>query len=179
MLGSTLGRSKPLFAVLGLAGANVGEQWCKASKPCCRFKNSLVYSDGVIALQGALGDHDGTVVILGTGSAYVTRVGMTFVLRAAGASRSVISAVALGLAGTCSKKRCSPMTSSIPRSPLTEADHGTVWWQSASHCPVRPFGDARAILARLRQWCSSMHRRKMTVARCSFAENDWPDRRRT
>ena len=37
------------------------------------FKNSLVYSDGVIALQGALGDDDGTVVILGTGSVFVTR----------------------------------------------------------------------------------------------------------
>jgi glucosamine kinase len=66
--------SRTVFAVLGLAGANVGGNGAtlEAMLP---FQKSLVYSDGVIALQGALGDHDGTVVILGTGSAYVTRLG--------------------------------------------------------------------------------------------------------
>ncbi len=63
-----------LSAVLGLAGANVGSNAAQL-QAMLPFRNSLVYSDGVIALQGALGNHDGTVVILGTGSAYVTRVG--------------------------------------------------------------------------------------------------------
>jgi glucosamine kinase len=63
-----------ISAVLGLAGANVGSNGAQL-QAMLPFKNSLVYSDGVIALQGALGDHDGTVVILGTGSAFVTRSG--------------------------------------------------------------------------------------------------------
>ncbi|MEK1890892.1 MAG: BadF/BadG/BcrA/BcrD ATPase family protein [Phyllobacterium sp.] len=61
-------------AVLGLAGANVGGNGAQL-QAMLPFTNSLVYSDGVIALQGALGDEDGTVVIVGTGSVYVTRSG--------------------------------------------------------------------------------------------------------
>lgn len=63
-----------LSAVLGLAGAKVGDNAAnlKAALP---FKNALVFSDGLIALQGALGDNDGTVVILGTGSVFITRTG--------------------------------------------------------------------------------------------------------
>ncbi len=74
MAGIDAGQSKTVFAVLGLAGANVGGNGAKL-EAMLPFQKSLVYSDGVIALQGALGDHDGTVVILGTGSAYVTRLG--------------------------------------------------------------------------------------------------------
>lgn len=74
MAGIDAGQSKTVFAVLGLAGANVGGNAAKL-EAMLPFQKSLVYSDGVIALQGALGDHDGTVVILGTGSAYVTRFG--------------------------------------------------------------------------------------------------------
>ncbi len=61
-------------AVLGLAGANVGNNAAnlKASLP---FKNAMVFSDGLIALQGAIGNNDGTVVILGTGSVFITRSG--------------------------------------------------------------------------------------------------------
>jgi glucosamine kinase len=72
--GIDAGQTKTVFAVLGLAGANVGGNGAKL-EAMLPFQKSLVYSDGVIALQGALGDHDGTVVILGTGSAYVTRLG--------------------------------------------------------------------------------------------------------
>jgi N-acetylglucosamine kinase-like BadF-type ATPase len=72
--GIQAGQNKSVFAVLGLAGANVGGNGAKL-EAMLPFQKSLVYSDGVIALQGALGDHDGTVVILGTGSAYVTRLG--------------------------------------------------------------------------------------------------------
>lgn len=63
-----------LSAVLGLAGANVGDNAAnlKASLP---FKDAKVFSDGLIALQGAIGNNDGTVVILGTGSAFITRTG--------------------------------------------------------------------------------------------------------
>ncbi|MEP7454621.1 N-acetylglucosamine kinase [Phyllobacterium sp. SB3] len=63
-----------LSAVLGLAGANVGDNAAnlKAALP---FRNAVVSSDGLIALQGAIGDNDGTVIILGTGSVFITRDG--------------------------------------------------------------------------------------------------------
>ena len=61
-------------AILGLAGANIASarDAILANMP---FAHSDIVSDGLIALQGALGDQDGTVVILGTGSAYITRTG--------------------------------------------------------------------------------------------------------
>jgi N-acetylglucosamine kinase-like BadF-type ATPase len=61
-------------AVLGLAGAIVGGNGQKLQMTL-PFQRSLVSSDGVIALQGALGDNDGTVVIIGTGSLFVSRAG--------------------------------------------------------------------------------------------------------
>lgn len=63
-----------LDAVLGLAGANVGSNAADL-RAVLPFRNASVHSDGFIALQGAIGDHDGTVVILGTGSAFITRAG--------------------------------------------------------------------------------------------------------
>lgn len=59
-------------AVLGLAGGNVED----AGAPIARqlpFAHSDVEFDGLIALQGALGDTDGAVAILGTGTAYIIR----------------------------------------------------------------------------------------------------------
>lgn len=59
-------------AVLGLAGTNVGtyKRQLEATLP---FRKSIVESDALIALDGALGDHDGAIVIIGTGSIFVSR----------------------------------------------------------------------------------------------------------
>ncbi|MEQ1408495.1 N-acetylglucosamine kinase [Neorhizobium sp. Rsf11] len=59
-------------AVLGLAGNNVGDavNYVQARLP---FKQSEIVSDGVIALQGAIGDEDGAIGIVGTGTVYIAR----------------------------------------------------------------------------------------------------------
>ena len=61
-------------AVLGLAGANIGEYGAhiRAALP---FHDSHVETDALIALHGALGEHDGAVAIIGTGSVFVARQG--------------------------------------------------------------------------------------------------------
>ena len=61
-------------ALLGLAGSNVGDavHYVKERLP---FAKADIESDGLIALQGALGDRDGAVAILGTGSIYISRLG--------------------------------------------------------------------------------------------------------
>ena len=63
-------------AVLGLAGTNVGgyKQQLEAVLP---FRRSLVKSDAVIALNGALGGRDGAIAIIGTGSIFMSRKGAT------------------------------------------------------------------------------------------------------
>ncbi len=60
------------FAILGVAGHNVGDavHYVKRRLP---FAAADIESDGLIALQGALGDKDGAVAILGTGTIYITR----------------------------------------------------------------------------------------------------------
>lgn len=59
-------------AVLGLAGANVGDykQRLEAILP---FRQSAVENDSLISLEGALGEHDGAIAALGTGSVYLAR----------------------------------------------------------------------------------------------------------
>lgn len=59
-------------ALLGLAGSNVGDV---AERLMVRlpFRRSEVVSDGLIALQGAFGDDDGSIAIIGTGTAYLCR----------------------------------------------------------------------------------------------------------
>ncbi len=59
-------------AALGLAGNNVGDavNYVKARLP---FRQSDIVSDGVIALQGAIGDEDGAIGIVGTGTVYIAR----------------------------------------------------------------------------------------------------------
>lgn len=60
-------------AILGLAGNNVGDavNYVSARLP---FAASKIVSDGMIALQGAIGDDDGAIGILGTGTIYILRV---------------------------------------------------------------------------------------------------------
>lgn len=60
-------------AVLGLAGANVGtyRQQLQSILP---FSQSRVETDAEIALEGAVGPHDGAMAILGTGTAYMVRL---------------------------------------------------------------------------------------------------------
>ena len=59
-------------ALVGVAGHNVGDavHYVKRRLP---FAAADIESDGLIALQGALGDEDGAVAILGTGSIYILR----------------------------------------------------------------------------------------------------------
>lgn len=61
-------------AVVGAAGHNVGDavEFVKQRLP---FVDAEIVSDGLIALQGALGDRDGAVAILGTGTIYISRRG--------------------------------------------------------------------------------------------------------
>jgi len=59
-------------ALLGLAGSNVSDvaDRLMAKLP---FKHSEIVSDGLIALQGAFGDADGAIAIIGTGTIYLSR----------------------------------------------------------------------------------------------------------
>ncbi|MEX6505218.1 BadF/BadG/BcrA/BcrD ATPase family protein [Jiella sp. M17.18] len=61
-------------AVLGLAGGNVGDHAARL-QTMLPFGDSHVVSDALIALQGALGSHDGAIAILGTGSIFAARRG--------------------------------------------------------------------------------------------------------
>ncbi len=61
-----------ITACLGLAGANVSGV-AEQLQQALPFAASSVVSDGIIALQGAISDQDGVVVILGTGSVYISR----------------------------------------------------------------------------------------------------------
>jgi glucosamine kinase len=64
-----------LHAVLGLAGANVAEAATRLMRQL-PFAKARVESDAVIALKGALGEADGIVATLGTGSVFgVQRAG--------------------------------------------------------------------------------------------------------
>ena len=59
-------------ALLGLAGANVGT-YRKQLEAILPFSRSVVETDSVIALEGAVGDTDGAMAILGTGTAFMVR----------------------------------------------------------------------------------------------------------
>jgi glucosamine kinase len=59
-------------AVLGLAGANVGDSATRLAA-VLPFRRSIVETDAMMALEGALGPHDGAIAALGTGSVYLAR----------------------------------------------------------------------------------------------------------
>ena len=61
-------------AVLGLAGANV-DSTVSAAVHSLPFQNCVVESDALIAVNGALGDRNGAVAILGTGSVFAAKQG--------------------------------------------------------------------------------------------------------
>ena len=60
------------YAVLGLAGSNMGDFDKELSK-LLPFKDHLIINDGEITLQGAIGDADGCIAAIGTGSVYIGR----------------------------------------------------------------------------------------------------------
>jgi glucosamine kinase len=60
------------FAVLGLAGSNVGT-YAQQLATILPFAESRVETDALIALDGAVGEGDGAMAILGTGTAYMVR----------------------------------------------------------------------------------------------------------
>jgi glucosamine kinase len=59
-------------AVVGVAGANVGDYGERIER-ALPFAQGKVVTDALIALQGALGDSDGIIGALGTGSVYNAR----------------------------------------------------------------------------------------------------------
>jgi glucosamine kinase len=61
-------------AFLGLAGANVSKSGERLGA-ILPFLDCIVVTDSVIALEGALGEADGVIAILGTGSVFVARSG--------------------------------------------------------------------------------------------------------
>lgn len=68
-------------AFIGVAGANVGTRGSEL-QDALPFRQSIVESDARIALQGAVGDTDGVVAIIGTGSVFIAKSGDT--IRTAG-----------------------------------------------------------------------------------------------
>ena len=59
-------------AVLGLAGSNMGDFDKNLSK-VLPFKENTIVNDGAITLEGAIGNRDGGIAALGTGSVYLGR----------------------------------------------------------------------------------------------------------
>jgi glucosamine kinase len=59
-------------ALLGLAGSNIGD-YGERIRAVLPFRQSIVETDALIALHGALDEHDGAVAIIGTGSVFMAR----------------------------------------------------------------------------------------------------------
>ena len=60
-------------AVLGLAGSNMGDFDKELAKQL-PFKENLILNDGEITLEGAIGNKDGCIAAIGTGSVFTGRV---------------------------------------------------------------------------------------------------------
>lgn len=74
---AALGGAGPLAdvtAVLGLAGGNIGGPAGQLSA-ALPFRSTRVVSDAVTALRGALGEDDGVMAALGTGSVFARQAG--------------------------------------------------------------------------------------------------------
>lgn len=65
-------RSVHDYAILGLAGASISDSAANL-QDSLNFFRTCVTTDKVTTVQGALGDKDGTVALLGTGSFFVAR----------------------------------------------------------------------------------------------------------
>ena len=61
-------------AYLGLAGSNIGDCAERFARRL-PFLRCQIETDAMISLQGAIGDNDGAVAIIGTGSAFVSKCG--------------------------------------------------------------------------------------------------------
>ncbi len=59
-------------AFLGLAGANIGNH-AEQMVSALPFSRCRIVTDAAISLQGAIGDEDGVVAIIGTGSVFIYR----------------------------------------------------------------------------------------------------------
>ncbi|NBN63961.1 BadF/BadG/BcrA/BcrD ATPase family protein [Pannonibacter tanglangensis] len=66
------GRLDDLHAVLGLAGGNVAEA-VETLVSRLPFASALVVNDGVTAVKGALGDDDGVMAAIGTGTIFAVQ----------------------------------------------------------------------------------------------------------
>jgi glucosamine kinase len=64
------------YAVLGLAGSNMGD-FDKKLTNRLPFKKNLIVNDSAITLEGAIGPSDGCIAAIGTGSVYIGRVNGT------------------------------------------------------------------------------------------------------
>lgn len=68
-----------ITAALGLAGANVPKA-VERLRPALPFARHVVVNDGITATYGALGDADGILAAIGTGSIFAVRQGASITL---------------------------------------------------------------------------------------------------
>ena len=64
---------KDCYAVLGLAGSNLGD-YAQELTQILPFAQNIILNDGEITLEGAIGPFDGCIGALGTGSVFVGRL---------------------------------------------------------------------------------------------------------
>lgn len=72
--GQDAGQITATSALLGLAGSNVGT-YAEQLEAILPFRKSVVVSDALISLEGAVGTGDGAIAALGTGTVYMVRHG--------------------------------------------------------------------------------------------------------
>ncbi|MGI9400616.1 MAG: BadF/BadG/BcrA/BcrD ATPase family protein [Rhizobiaceae bacterium] len=80
-------------AFLGLAGSNIGDAGERIREKL-PFRQCRIETDAVAALQGAIGEEDGVVAIIGTGTVYIYR--LNGVVRTAGGWGFMVGDLASG-----------------------------------------------------------------------------------